>query len=110
MLGGLLDRFKEGLIKTRDGVFNRIRDVVRGKPRLDEETLEEIEDNLAFARTVVAMNNDRLQPMMSPHATDTHTPETMSAIVDAARELGTGVHIHLSQSGQESRFAIVQLC
>ncbi len=49
MLGGLLDKFKEGLTKTRDGVFNRIRDVVRGKPRLDEDTLEEIEEILIQA-------------------------------------------------------------
>lgn len=49
MLGGLLDKFKKGLTKTRDGVFNRIRDVVRGKPRLDEETLEEIEEILIQA-------------------------------------------------------------
>jgi fused signal recognition particle receptor len=49
MLGGFLDKFKQGLAKTRDGVFNRIRDVVRGKPRLDEETLEEIEEILIQA-------------------------------------------------------------
>ena len=41
----------------------------------------------------------RLQPMMAPHATDTHTPETMApALLAAARELGTGLDIHLSQS------------
>jgi len=49
MLGGLFDRFKEGLTKTRDGVFSRIRDAARGKPRLDEETLEEIEEILIQA-------------------------------------------------------------
>jgi fused signal recognition particle receptor len=49
MLGGFLDKFRKGLAKTREGVFNRIRDVVRGKPRLDEETLEEIEEILIQA-------------------------------------------------------------
>ncbi len=49
MLGGFFDRFREGLAKTRDGVFGRIREVLRGKPRLDEETLEEIEEILIQA-------------------------------------------------------------
>ena len=49
MLSGFLENFRKGLSKTREGVFNRIRDVVRGKPRLDEETLEEIEELLIRA-------------------------------------------------------------
>ena len=51
MLSGFLENFRKGLSKTREGVFNRIRDVVRGKPRLDEETLEEIEELLIRADT-----------------------------------------------------------
>jgi fused signal recognition particle receptor len=49
MLGGFFDRFRKGLEKTRNGVFNRIREVLSGKPRLDEETLEEIEEILIQA-------------------------------------------------------------
>jgi fused signal recognition particle receptor len=49
MLGGFFEKFRQGLSKTRDGVFGRIRDVLRGKPRLDEETLEEIEEILIQA-------------------------------------------------------------
>jgi len=40
--------------------------------------------------------------MMAPHATDTHTPETMAAILAGAKELGNGIHIHLAQSGRET--------
>ncbi|MEQ8389187.1 MAG: amidohydrolase family protein [Alphaproteobacteria bacterium] len=60
-------------------------------------TLAEIERNLAQARKVKADNDNRLRPMMAPHAPDTHTPETMRALDRAARELGNGLHIHLSQ-------------
>ena len=49
MLGGVFNKFKEGLAKTRESVFTRIREVVEGKPRLDEETLEEIEEILIQA-------------------------------------------------------------
>ena len=49
MLGKLLDRFKKGLTKTRQGMFGRIREIIRRKPSLDEETLEEIEEILIQA-------------------------------------------------------------
>lgn len=65
-------------------------------------TLKEIADNLAFAKQVRTNGDGRLVPMMSPHATDTHTPETMAALLAAARELGSGLHIHLSQSQRET--------
>lgn len=66
------------------------------------DTLAEIAANLAFAREVKATGGGLLVPMMSPHATDTHTPETMAAILAAAKELGSGLHIHLSQSARET--------
>jgi fused signal recognition particle receptor len=46
MLGGLFDKFREGLAKSRQGVFGRLRDALRGKPALDEPLLEEIEELL----------------------------------------------------------------
>ena len=46
MMSGLLNRFKRGLAKTRDSTFGRIRDAVRRRPSLDDETLEEIEEIL----------------------------------------------------------------
>jgi len=65
-------------------------------------TLAEIRDNLAFARANMNRADGLLRPMMSPHACDTHTPATLRAIAAAARELGTGVHIHLSQGARET--------
>ena len=40
MLGKILDRFKKGLTKTREGMVARIREVIRLKPKLDEEALD----------------------------------------------------------------------
>lgn len=65
-------------------------------------TLAEIEANLQFARRNMGIEDGRILPMITPHATDTQTPETMRAIAAAARELGTGVHFHLSQSANET--------
>ncbi len=64
-------------------------------------TLQEIADNLAFGRELKAAGG-LVQPMMSPHAPTRHTPETMAALLAAAKELGTGLHIHLSQSQRET--------
>lgn len=71
---------------------------------LDSEagTLTEITANLDFAKSVMGAGEGRIIPMMAPHATDTHTPATMAAISAALQELGTGLHIHLSQSAQET--------
>ncbi len=68
------------------------------------DTLEEIEANLTFARSW--RDDALLKPMMTAHATDTHTPDTLRALAAAAAELGTGIHLHLSQSRRES--AIVE--
>lgn len=46
MLGNFLEKFKKGLSKTREGLSGRITEVLRRNPKLDEDTLEEIEEIL----------------------------------------------------------------
>lgn len=65
-------------------------------------TLEEVEQNLAFARNHKAAAEGRIMPMMSPMAADFHTPATMNAIAKAAGELGTGIHTHLAWHPMEN--------
>lgn len=66
------------------------------------DTLKEIEDNRRFGLEFNGSEDGRMRPNMAPHATDTHTPETMAAILAAAKELGNGIHIHLSQGAAET--------
>lgn len=66
-------------------------------------TLEEIEENLKFCRKFNHAANDRIRPMMASHATDTHTPETMSALLSAAKEIGNGMQFHVAQSEEEAK-------
>ncbi len=66
------------------------------------ETLAEIQANFEFGQKLMGAFDGRLMPMMAPHATDTHTDETMSAIIAAANTLGTGIQIHLSQRETET--------
>lgn len=66
------------------------------------DTLAEIEANRQFGLRHNGAENGRILPQMTPHATDTHTPETMRALAAAARDLGNGMHWHLSQSANET--------
>lgn len=58
------------------------------------ETLAEIQENLAYARTVDGVDDGRILPMMAPATNAVHTPETFAAMKAAALELH-GLHIHL---------------
>jgi cytosine/adenosine deaminase-related metal-dependent hydrolase len=66
-------------------------------------TLAEIEANRDFAASVNGAEEGLIRPMMTPHAADTHTAETMRALVAAARALGNGIHTHLAQGAGEVR-------
>lgn len=76
-----------------------------GDKELEEsvpDTLKEIEANLAFGLREMNASDGLIRPMMSPHATDTHTEVTLRALIAAATKLGTGFHIHLSQGARET--------
>jgi 5-methylthioadenosine/S-adenosylhomocysteine deaminase len=67
----------------------------------EAETLAEI---AAIREWSLAANNTeggRIQMQMGPHAPNTLTPKAMQAIGDAAKELGNGIHTHLSQDARE---------
>jgi len=66
------------------------------------DTLKEIAENFEFGKKYMGIHEGRIMPMMAPHATDTHTDETMAAIIEAAAVLGTGIQIHLSQRDTET--------
>ena len=67
------------------------------------QSLREIEHTLAFGRRVNGSEDGRIQSQMGVHATDTQTPETMQAFRAGAKELGNGIHMHLSQGPAETQ-------
>lgn len=68
----------------------------------EADTLAEIAAAQRFAIAADGMGRGLIRVMLAPHAADTQTPATLSALAAAARELGTGIHIHLSQSSRET--------
>lgn len=85
MLGEFFDKFRTGLAKTREGVFRRIRDVVRGKPNLDEETLEEIEELLIQADVGVGPTIRIIDRLRERYA-DTEVDDVESAVFQLLEE------------------------
>ncbi|MDX2223877.1 MAG: amidohydrolase family protein [Rhodospirillaceae bacterium] len=73
------------------------------KVLMDSEpgTLAEIADGLKFGKAHMNAADGLIVPMMTAHATDTHTPATMRALKAACDDLGTGLHIHYSQGSGE---------
>lgn len=63
-----------------------------------EEALAEACD---FHRRTDGTADGRITTWLAPHAPYTTTPEFLEAVGEAARTLGTGVHIHLSETKRE---------
>ena len=77
MLGNFLEKFKRGLSKTREGLTGKISEVLRRKPELDEEALEEIEEILIRADVgvnatlrIIERLRERLQEGPAPERTE----------------------------------------
>ena len=68
----------------------------------ESATLEEIEANLSVAESLRREGDGLVLGMMTPHAADTQTPATLEAFAQAAAQLGTGIHTHLSQGQRET--------
>jgi cytosine/adenosine deaminase-related metal-dependent hydrolase len=64
-------------------------------------TLAEIERARQFGHSINGAEDGRILAQMGPHAPNTHTPETLTAAMSAARELGNGIQIHLCQEPRE---------
>ncbi|MFN7978153.1 MAG: amidohydrolase family protein [Vicinamibacterales bacterium] len=65
-------------------------------------TLDEIAAARRFAEKYRRSNDGLIRAQMAPHATDTHTPETLRAMIDAAKAVGNGLHLHLAQGARET--------
>ncbi len=67
----------------------------------EADTLAEIAAIRAWSLDANNAEDGRIRMQMGPHAPNTLTPKAMQAIGDAARELGNGIHTHLSQDARE---------
>jgi cytosine/adenosine deaminase-related metal-dependent hydrolase len=96
--------FPGGMIPNTVRLFNGLWPRASDQALLDSEpeTLKEIAQGIAFAKKHMNANDGLIIPMMAIHATDTHTDKTMRALKAACVEIGTGLHLHHSQSQTEA--------
>ena len=93
-----------GMIPNTVRLFNGLWPRANDQALFDSEpeTLKEIAQGLAFGKKHMNANGGLIIPMMCIHATDTHTEKTMQTVKAACAELGTGLHLHHSQSQMEA--------
>ena len=86
MLSSLLTRFKSGLTKTRESVFGRIGEVLHRRPKLDENTLEEIEELLIQADVGVTPTLRIVDSLRESFAGTSVSDETEGSVRDLLQE------------------------
>ena len=82
--GGLLDRLKKGLAKTRRALSGRVRELFRLAPRIDEDFLEQLEEILISADVGVETTMRVIEDMCkSAQSSREARPEALYAILKA---------------------------
>jgi len=67
---GLLDRFKQGLVKTRNNFTNKIDSLLKLTQKVDEDTLEELEELLIMADVGVNVTETLMENLRKKVKTD----------------------------------------
>lgn len=67
----------------------------------EEKSKEKIEDTRKLYNNWNGRADGRIKVMVAPHAPYTCSPDYLKQIIDLAKELDTGIHIHLSESEKE---------
>ncbi|MCR4665949.1 MAG: amidohydrolase [Desulfovibrio sp.] len=67
---------------------------------------EELEHTVALSERFAS--STRLQVMISPHAVYTSTPDILTACVRASEEYNLPLHMHLAESGEETKECLSQ--
>lgn len=69
----------------------------------DDSIKDKPEQTREYVKKYNNKKNSRIKVFVSPHAPYTCNPDTMKLCVDLAKELNTGIHIHLAETQDEAR-------
>ena len=73
-----------------------------GESRTDPAGLSRLETAAADVRRFYGSQNGRLTFLLAPHAPYTCAPDYVKLIIEQAKELGVGIHTHISESRDEN--------
>lgn len=75
--------------------------LARGMVGVGPEAEKAVEQSRRLFHEFNGAANNRIKIMLGPHAPYTCPPEYLKKVIDLADELGTGIHIHLSETAGE---------
>lgn len=72
----------------------------------DDSIKDKPEKTREFVKKYNSDKNSRIRVLVSAHAPYTCNPDTIKLCVDLAKELNTGIHIHLAETQDEARIVM----
>jgi len=96
--------FMEDIVRAcaESGVRAVLSQGLLGDSAADPAGLSRLDTAAADVRRFHGTQNGRLTFLMAPHAAYTCAPDYVKLIVERARELGVGIHTHISESRDEN--------
>lgn len=100
---GFFDKFKKGLKKTKEGVFDQITQIFSSSPTIDEELFENLEEILVMGDVGVT-TSEKICKNLKEHVKNekiTDSAEIQQALCDQITELlsgGEGLNLHTKPS------------
>lgn len=112
MLLGLIEQIESGVTSVADHYFHSehaVRAVEKigsraliGYAMFGSQGLGMVEQTAAFVKEYQGAADGRVRTMMAPHAPYTCDDDFLRASAQAAQKLGVGVHIHVSETTQQT--------
>ncbi len=112
MLLGLIEQIESGVTAVADHYFHSVYALqavekigaraLLGSAMFGSQGLAKVEETAAFVRDYQGAAGGRIRTIMAPHAPYTCDDEFLRASARAAERLGVGIHIHVSESTQQT--------
>lgn len=112
MLLGLIEQIESGVTSVADHYFHSTYAVqavektgaraLLGWAMFGSQGLEIIEETARFVRDYQGAADGRIRTLLAPHAPYTCDDEFLRAAAQAAQKLGVGIHIHVSETPQQT--------
>ncbi|MAS33917.1 MAG: hydrolase [Anaerolineaceae bacterium] len=112
MLLGLIEQIESGVTSVADHYFHMTyaahavekigARALLGYAMFGSQGLPMVEETAAFVRQYQGAANGRIRTIMAPHAPYTCDDDFLRAAAQAAQKIGVGVHIHVSETSQQT--------
>jgi 5-methylthioadenosine/S-adenosylhomocysteine deaminase len=112
MLLGLIEQIEAGVTAVADHYFHSTYAVqavekigsraLLGYAMFGSQGLSMVEETASFVQTYQGAAHGRIRTIMAPHAPYTCDDDFLRACAEVARKLGVGIHIHVSETTEQT--------